>query len=180
MAEVTYEYNAWSSNTGWNNPDYAVDGQNGNEASVIKVGTGSTGHLTLSSTDAPGTNLGTITKVEFGVYGSVTGPDMECTVQPDGGDIFAMYPGSPAWEDITENPGNWTWDMVKNLDVDMWGFNWGAGAETLYVDQVYLRITYDEITGPANILKVLNVSSDNISKILSINYTNINKINNIS
>jgi hypothetical protein len=186
MADITYEYNAWSSNNGWANPDYAVDGQQGDEAVASQEGgPGASGKLRVSATDSPGTNLGTITKVEFGSYHSGDFPTNQFVGQAPGGSMFGgILNGQPSaltWYDVSEelsgaDISDWSWSLTQTQDFDIWLWNDFIGPNTIRVDQVYLRITYDEITGPANVAKVGPIDSANISKIDGIDWTSVRTV----
>jgi hypothetical protein len=186
MPEVTYEYDSWSSNPGpyaWVNPNYAVDGQQGDEATIEVPLNTSTGKLTLDSNDCPGTNLGTITKVEIGLWWDKWDFQMRMYIEPAGGSTVGPYfsagGASIEWEDATAAHATaWTWANIDTTDVDVWGilpFD-GLGPGPFYLDQVYIRVTYDEVFGPANIAKVLGVVAGNIGKVDNITYTDIAKI----
>lgn len=190
MADVTYEYDSWSSNPGprpWVNPNYAVDGQQGDEATCEVVLNSSTGKLTLDSNDCPGTNLGTITKVEIGLWWDKWDFFMRMYIEPDGGSTVGPYMtgggASIEWEDATAaHATGWTWANIDTTDVDVWGilpFD-GMSGGPFYLDQVYIRITYDIPTGPANVAEVSGVVVANIEKIDSVTYTSIAKINSVA
>jgi hypothetical protein len=187
MPEVIYEYDSWSSNPGpipWVNPNYAVDGQQGNDATVyLQLMTGS-GRLYLNSNDCPGTNLGSITKVEIGIYGSRGDPMMMVYAEPDGGDSVGPYFLNYAllWIDATSaHATGWTWSNIDSTVISIRAFlNFnGFQADTSYVDQVYIRITYDEVFGPANIAKVCDTLAANIVSVHGTAYEDILKIHGV-
>jgi hypothetical protein len=187
MPDVTYEYNSYSSAPGWTNPGYAVDGQNGDEGVINKTDMGASNKMRLDENTSAGTNLGTITKVEFGVYGSYTWPENQLVGQFIGGSMFAVIlsDGEYRWTDVSEELGgevisDWSWSIVNTLDVDIWLWNPVGWENYMYIDQCYIRVTYDEPSGPANIAKVCDTLAANIAKVHSKTYSDLAKINSVA
>ena len=125
MADVTYYFNSYDVGTAWTtNPENMVDGDvdtfAGWEASTVE-------QLNDGNT-CPGTNLGTITKVELRLFGKISGGASQFWLTPafSGGDGDVHNLGSisfsgdwSSWEDITSDtnaPGSWSWSDVSSLD----------------------------------------------------------------
>jgi hypothetical protein len=188
MPVVTYEYDSWSSNPGspvWVNPEKAVDGDNGQYATVYVQLNQASGRLYLDSNDCPGTNLGSITKVELGADGYRGDPFMFFYIEPDGGDAVGPYflDETILWEDATSaHATGWTWSNIDSTVINFWvflQFN-GFQADTCGVDQIYIRVTYDEVFGPANIAKVCSVLAADIDKVHGKTYVDLAKINSVA
>jgi hypothetical protein len=97
------------------------------------------------------------------------------------GGILNGQPSALTWYDVSEklsgaDISDWSWSLTQTQDFDIWLWNDFVGPNTMRVDQVYLRITYDEITGPANVAKVGPIDSANISKIDGIDWTSVRTV----
>jgi len=152
---VTYYFNGYNKLgevwTTW--PSYMVNGDENTYASTI-----TSGDVELcNGNTCPGTDLGTITKVELcckGYHsgGYITPPYIRLRpVFPlgDGGNHDFSTSSEAAWStwyDITNDPNapTWTWSAVDNLDCDVVAYTGGA---TLYCSKVDIRVTY---TPPSN------------------------------
>ncbi|GAI63833.1 unnamed protein product, partial [marine sediment metagenome] len=147
MPEVTYHFNAYTTPV-WANPDNLVDGDTGTfAASAAKKS-----EQVLTGNNCPGTNLGTITKVELRVFAHGDGNDrIDITPVFDGGD-GEVHETTPV-----VSPGAWTpyvnitwdtnshdfalWSQVQDLDciIDNVAV---AKANVMYASKVEIRVTY--------------------------------------
>ncbi len=149
MAEVTYYFDVKHVSTDWEfDPEYMVDGILTNYAS-----SDSYEEQLLTGNTCPGTNLGTITKVELRWYAYGDGGDY-IRIWPEftggTGDLHAQTPGTGppgAWsnyEDITTdtNAGDWSaWSQVQDLDCDIRRVSSGK-SNLVYCAKVEIRVTY--------------------------------------
>jgi hypothetical protein len=127
-------------------------------------------HLTENQCD--GTNLGTITKVEWRLkaqsYGTIEGypaynnnsalGDKEQVASFGGGIWWSDEYAGTGWYDITDDTnapgsGNWTWTDIQNLDIRFYS-NSGGAPERIY--QVEVRVTYSgaDVNAYGNIQKL--------------------------
>lgn len=153
MAEVTYYSNTlWSEEPPpdryWDDRLSLIDGELGTFAS-----TSSSGDWEQTATNTcPGTDLGTITKVELRVYGYGDGDD-RIDLTPifgyDSGDEHETTPAAaPAWGsyvDITNdtNAPDWSlWSHIQDIDCIV-KFTAVAKGNTMYCAKVEIRVTYD-------------------------------------
>jgi hypothetical protein len=196
MSEAIYEYDSYSSASNWSNPGYAIDGDNDQYASSTHKQDPESDPLVLDATDAPGTDLGTITKVELGINGLVAGDGVNCEyyarARINGSDPYD-FPGLPSevagdpdatvWNDITSEGLGWSDFPTATTNITIYEHDcWGTESIiALYVDVVYIKVTYTEAaTGPADIDKVNSISSTDIDKVEGIDYGDITKINTVA
>jgi hypothetical protein len=104
----------------------------------------------------PGTNLGTVMKVEMRVYGYYWTNQRDIILRPvfgrtiDGRNYNYQTSTSAGWSewfDITDDdnaPANWDWNDIVNLDCDVESET-DMGTFTLYCSKVEIRITYATI-----------------------------------
>lgn len=152
MATVSYYFDAYDGSNNWTtNPANMVDGDTGTFASTT---TRLTDYQDNTGNTCPGTNLGTITKVElraYGYYQTSGGVNLRLIPRFGGssnGDNHDLALGTSAawtsWTDITTDtnaPGSWAWSDVDNLDVRVAG-SWGTGSRTVYCAKVEIQVTY--------------------------------------
>jgi hypothetical protein len=150
-APVTYYFNAWSTAEEWKTtPQNMVDGT---ESNYAETKTANDVEL-LTGNDCPGTDLGTISKVEIRAFGYCDDADNGAYLRPifdlgDGSNYdAAIPPATGAWglyRDITIDPPNapsaWIWSNVSTLDCDVEYYS-GAKADDVYVGEVEIRVTY--------------------------------------
>ncbi len=148
---VTYYFDSYDTNVAWEtNPQYMVDGNLGTFAETTIDGDVEL----LDGNTCPGTNLGTITKVELRTYGKYTGSQHDIILVPvfggssDGDEYsfatprFAMF---SEWFDITNDdnaPATWNWNHIVTLDCKVIAENNPGGSFTLYCSIVQIRVTY--------------------------------------
>lgn len=149
---VNYYFNANNGDATWDaNANNVTDGV------TTTYGTdndnGST--LTLTGNTCPGTNLGTITKVEIRQFALKNSSTIRADITPkfggsssgtrfDWGDWMSTTGAYSAWHDITTDtnaPGTWTWADVQNLDALITVNRPGSGQVSL--GQVEIRVTYN-------------------------------------
>ena len=149
MADLTYYFNGHSASA-WTDPNNFDDGLNLD--TFASVSSDSDVHEFNSNT-CPGTDLGTITKVELRVYGYGDGNDqLELTPVFAGGDgdvhetVPVVSPGGwSAYIDITNDtnaPSPWTWAAVQALECDVVR-DTVSKANAMYGSMVEIRVTYD-------------------------------------
>ena len=144
MAEVTYYYNTRATGN-WANPDYMIDGILTNYASTATDAT----FENLNGNTCPGTDLGTITKVELRAYG-----------YGDGDDTIAFYLLGPTPDRVVTMPSSPNWSVYADITADKtWTWaNIGGGAfvkflkaakgNTMHCAKVEIRVTYTPGGGP--------------------------------
>ena len=149
MSVVTYYFNAYDVGVEeWtNNPDRMVDNNTGLYASTST----DTQVQLLTGNTCPGTDLGTISKVEIRAYGIVDHPTSKVNFRPvfggasDGNLHVSSIHSSNAWSnyiDITADynaPAAWAWSDVPNLDCDVIYDQFTTGGS---VSKVEIRVTY--------------------------------------
>lgn len=173
MAVISYGYDAWSSaGANWFDMNLAVDGAINDLWAYYSQKETWTTKLRVSETTAPGTNLGTITKVEIGVNWYILGggENVFPYMQPEGGSAVAVPYVGPFevfvtdYIDVTGN--GYGWADFPTLYIDWYSY---CPEPDLYyngisIDWVWLRITYDE--APTGLdLKVHGQSWADIAKI---------------
>jgi len=148
MSEVTYYFNAYDTVTEkWETtPANMVDGTDASYAATTVDGA----VQKLTANTCPGTDLGTITKVELRFYGYGDADD-ETIIRPvfAGGDganhtiVPGVTAGWKAYQDITNDPNapSWTFAAVVVLDCDV-EVNDVAKGNTTRVGEVEIRVTY--------------------------------------
>lgn len=147
MPEVTYYFNA-RGDVVWTDPDNIVDN---NLATWGYTSTNGAAQV-LTGNDCPGTDLGTITKVELRLYGKGDGDDhIDITPIFTAGDGDAhettpvVSPGDwTPYVDITNDPNHpdWSlWSHIQTLDCKI-AFRKQAKANTVYCAKVEIRVTY--------------------------------------
>lgn len=164
MAEVTYHFNSRFTGN-WTDPDYMIDGILTNFAYTAQSSTSEA----LDGNTCPGTDLGTITKVEFRVYGYGDGDD-RIDVRPWTVTIYKnVMPSSPGWgiyHDITndiEAPDWSLWSQIQGLA--FWAtFNAVGKGNTMYCAKVEIRITY---TPPEAEVGIENKSANMAAKMIA-------------
>lgn len=148
MADVTYYFNSDDDGSDWTDP------ANMNDGSILTYGYTSSNNFSHIHDDstAPGTDLGTITKVECRQYLSGDGNDYtrnSMLFVAGGSSDFhdVVAPVSPGWssyfEITTDNnaPSPWTWGDVDALEMNITKQNSGKGNETR-VYKTEIRVTY--------------------------------------
>jgi len=151
VSEVIYYFNAWAEGVEeWStNPGEMVDGVETDYASTTDDGD----IQLLTGNTCPGTDLGTITKVELQAY-AYSDVDDQLGLRPVFGGITdgqtyweapGVAPGAwRTWWDITNDgsaPSPWTWAAVQSLDCDV-EENDVAKGNTMYCGKVQIRVTY--------------------------------------
>lgn len=144
MGEVTYYYTGHDLLIKWqNDPGYMIDNLLTTYASTTVDGNGEF----LTSNTSLGTDLGTITKVEFHAYGYGDGDD-NINIRPVILDHLAIMPSSAGWSayvDVTADQ-SWTWDAIKNETIEI-VYAKVAKANTIYCAKVEVRVTYTPTAG---------------------------------
>jgi len=167
VAEVTYywdNYGEGGSST-WGDPSYMIDGILTNYAY-----TANDGELApLGETTSPGSNLGTISKVELRAYGYGDGDDrIDLSFNNEGSVGSPEYqltvPASPGWSsyvDVTNDPSvdGWTWAKIKDLTAEtsyylFVEFDKSGKGNTMHCAKVEIRVTYTPSGGYYHGLKV--------------------------
>lgn len=130
------------------NPENMVDGN-------IETFAETTGEFPLNQQDlntntCPGTDLGTITKVELRFHGyasNIWSEETKIILDSLGEEHAETLTTSPAWSswfDITNDPGApspWTWEDVQALECEVVS---GSDEVTYYCSKVEIRVTYKE------------------------------------
>lgn len=177
MSEVTYYFDVIDPvyyvcggitlQTRWDGDhDYWIDGLLTTYAYTVDSGC----TQSLQGNTCPGTDLGTISKVELRVYGYGDGGD-RIDLHPffggiDGGTQGDEYqltmPSSADWSsyaDITNDsnaPSPWTWADIEDLDCNCEYDPVGKG-NAIYAAKVEIRVTYTGLGGYYHGLKVQGV-----------------------
>lgn len=176
MADVTYYFDSKSTSV-WTDSAYMIDNILTNYAST--TGDGDT--EVLDGNTGPGTDLGTITKVELRAYGYGDGDDrIDLTpvfVAGDGDEHQTTPAGAPGWGSYVEitsdtnAPSPWTWAAVQALGVKVEKDNVGKG-NVMYCAKVEIRVTYTPYVAPTvttqavnNILRTKTRGNDTITNI---------------
>jgi len=156
MVEVTYYLDGYNASFPWDNdPEKMVDNILTNYAT-----TKSDGDIqVLNSNTCPGTNLGTITKVEVRYYGYGDGDDkLNITCKADAHQTIPN--ASPAtWSsyiDITNDsvaPDPWTWADIQACGMNLTYIKVGK-ANLMYIAKAEIRVTYTPV-GPAKVTQYL-------------------------
>jgi hypothetical protein len=153
-ATVIYYFDAYDSGPGgkrWHtDPGKMVDGTETSYASTANNGDVEL----LTGNTCPGTDLGTITKVEIRAYGCYTESSDNVILRPvfagttDGADYKpALTNDTGEWGttfNITTDPkapSSWTWSNVINLDCDVEYYKTGQ-PDRVYVGEVEIIVTY--------------------------------------
>lgn len=141
---VSYYFNSRST-ANWSDPANMVDGILTNYASTDSTGT----EETLDGNTCPGTNLGTIQKVELRAYAHGDGgdrTDLTPVFSGGDGDTHQTTPGTGAgwnpYQDITNDtnhPTPWTWADVVALDCKV-KYTKDGKANLMYVSKVEIRV----------------------------------------
>ena len=153
MAEVTYYFNSRTISW-WTDPGNMVDGNIETFASITQTGD----YAILDGNTCPGTDLGTISKVELRVHGYGDGDDrIDLRAYFGGvnqGDEHQLtMPASAGWSayaeitNDTNSPTPWDWSDVVALDLGdtpSYGvkFNKVGKGNTMYCAKVEIRVTY--------------------------------------
>lgn len=156
MSEQTYYFNSYSAGETWEtSPGNMADGSTATFASATTNGD----TQLLNGNTCDGSNLGTITKVEYRVYGYVsdtTRVNIECTPifsSGNGSSTIVCDWTSAAWSnyvDITSGtnaPGIWSWTDVQNLDMRVNMARILSQTRYAYVAKIELLITYTASSG---------------------------------
>jgi hypothetical protein len=146
---VIYHFDAYNVSQAWaNDPEYMVNNNTANMANC-EVGT----HVQhLTSNTCPGTNLGTIEKVEIRCYGDDSDdvgatylrPIFNGTTDGNNYDADLWIETWSNYSNITDDPNapsTWTWSDVQNLEMDVEG-NTIGGSGNDYVGAVQVRVNY--------------------------------------
>lgn len=162
---VIYYFNQYSIQEQWStNPGYMVDHILTNYASTTTDGD----IQRLVTNTCPGTDLGTISKVELQAY-AYSDADDQLILRPvfvalDGDDHIeapGVTPGWKTWWDITNDPNApspWTWAAVESLDCDV-EQNDVAKGNTMHVSEVQIRVTYTP-SGPPTYYHGLKIQGE--------------------
>ncbi len=189
MAEVTYYFdvngdappNRWA-----NNPLMIVDGILTNYASTVSNGD----YAGLRETTCPGTDLGTITKVEIRVYAYGDGDDridfaFDASMSPEYQTTPGIGPPGTwgSYVDVTADTyiGGWTW--AKVAIPPSWLFvEYAATGKSnmMYCAKVEIRVTYTPGNGWANIAKVSGVTSAAMGKMNGVAVAAIAKVRGVA
>ena len=147
MSEVTYYFNAYVTGV-WTDPAKMVDGILTNYGSTTSTGA----TQVLTGNDCPGTDLGTITKVEIRAYGYGDADDLLeliAVFAAGDGNLKSAAPGtSPVWSAYynittdTNAPSPWTWSAVQSLDCKVI-FTKSDKSNTMRCARVEIRVTYE-------------------------------------
>jgi len=150
---VTYYYNYYRVEEVWeSDPSYMTDADEDTTSY-----TSSDGDMhRCDSNNCPGTDLGTISKVEL--RGKLQGDgDDKCYLRPLfgilSGDEHTIIPGTSLawsdWQDVTNDsnaPSPWGWADVKGMDCVV-TYDKVAKANTMYCGMAQIQVTY-EPSGP--------------------------------
>jgi len=149
VSEAVYYFNEWLTGYGWDTlPNNMVDGIETNYAST----TVDDQYEYLENNDCPGTDLGTITKVELRTYAYGDGDDQIILRPVFGGTTSgANYPFAPStsggwcpYQDITNDgnaPSPWTWSQIVELENYVY-FNKVGKGNTMHCGKAEIRVTY--------------------------------------
>ncbi|KKK54259.1 hypothetical protein LCGC14_3086540, partial [marine sediment metagenome] len=160
-----YEYSS-GTDVGWTNTDNPWDSTNGTHATRRvywnTLGTADEANYLMGQSFTNFSGAGNGTKVEIGIEGySEDSANINVHIRAvyDGtestdydtvtGATLAEAPASTTihYVDVTANngaPGTWTFADVEMLDAKIWGENNDTNTdESFYIDQVYVRVTYD-------------------------------------
>jgi hypothetical protein len=150
------------SNVGWTNAARAWDSSNNTYGtrSIPNGGANDSANYLRASSNGASDLGGTITQVEIGfegyaartyvnaVFRPLFGGTATGTAQTILGTVFGTSDsGNTFYVDITNDalaPATWTWNDVINLDILLHGNNTGGTNRTMYVDQIRIRVTYNE------------------------------------
>jgi hypothetical protein len=155
QATVTYYFNGYDPAQAWpRDPGYMVDADEDSEARTDWLTASDVTQLNNTNT-CPGTNLGTITKVEMRAMIDVYGTGyIYITPVFTGGTgttrpFQNTYRSWTNWFEITSDPnapgvGSWTWADVVNLDTTVRGVDPANQDERCY--KIEIRVTYLGVT----------------------------------
>lgn len=156
MAEATYYFDSYDAGETWaTSPGNMTDGDTGTFASASTNGD----TQLLNGNSCPGTDLGTITAVEYRVYGynsDTTRVDIQCTPIFSGGNgpqTNVCDWTSAAWSDyvditsVSNAPNPWTWSAVDALDMRVNMARILSQARYAYAAKIEIRVTYTESGG---------------------------------
>jgi len=146
MATVTYYWDSYTGTPNFTNPGNLVDGNTGTYA-VLSY---EDDNVTLDDNTCPGTDLGTISLVQFRVYGYSDGGGDPVSVGYvitgfSGSDPFVQSSG--AWEPYHTCSGVTTWSGVQNLDLamdidgDADAGEWGGSKAEILVTYTSVSVT---------------------------------------
>lgn len=143
---VEYYFDDYDVATAWaTNPQLMVDGFTGNYAETNQEGD----MEMCDENTCPGTDLGTISKVELQAYGYTADVGDDALLDWAGQGGPRMWTTSPGyglgWSDVTAGDPAWTWADVVNMNVLVICSTRGGN---VYCSQVEIRVTYT--TAPAN------------------------------
>ncbi|GAJ03240.1 unnamed protein product, partial [marine sediment metagenome] len=147
MPDVTYHFNAYVTPV-WTNPGNIVDG----DIETFAFTGAKKTEQALTGNNCPGTDLGTITKVEIRVFAYGDGDD-HIQITP----IFTGGNGNAHETTPVVDPGNWTpyveitndpnhpdwslWSHIQTLDYIIEHDSTGK-ANVMYASKVEIRVTY--------------------------------------
>lgn len=139
MAEVNYYFDGSEPGEAWVNAYRMNDNDLGTFAYIATDGA----IQTENSNTCPGTDLGTITKVELRCYGYGDGDD-RIDLMPFATEYQLVMPSSVGWStyaDITPEKGSWVWNDIVVLDCVV-EYDKVGKANTMYCAKVEIRVTY--------------------------------------
>ena len=162
MAEITYYYD--SATTGWDDPENLVDNDLGTYATQDR----DSWAIIADGNTCPGTDLGTISKIEVRVYGYGDGDD-QIDIRPRFDTLWGGYhdttPGvNPAWGSYIEittdpnAPSPWNWSDLQTVDVQL-TYDKVSKGNVMHAAKVEIRVTY-EPSGPPSYYHGLNVQGE--------------------
>lgn len=145
MAEITYYYD--SATVGWDDPENLVDNDLGTYATQNQDGWA----IIADGNTCPGTDLGTISKVELRVYAYGDEND-QIDIRPrfdtSWGNYHDTIPGvNPAWGSYIEittdlnAPSPWAWADVQTVDVQL-VFDKVSKGNIMHGAKVEIRVAY--------------------------------------
>ena len=145
MAEITYYFDQPQTGAEWTDAPYMVD----NNLTTFGYTSSNGAVHGFTENTCPGTDLGTITKVELRAYGYGDGND-RIDLRPFGNEYQVTMPSSPGWGayvDITNdiNAPDWSlWAHIVNQNCDIIYQKVGKG-NIIYCAKGEIRVTYTEV-----------------------------------
>lgn len=160
IAEITYYYNIFTGGYSWTDFNKMVDGL----LTTFAYTSSETQKQKLPRTSCPGTDLGTITKVEVRCYGYGDGDDkLNIAFNISMSPLYQTIPGiSAAWGiyvDVTGDPNinGWTWAKIAAFSSSYVEYRKSQQGNTMYCAKVEIRVTYEEEAPPELETRLLHV-----------------------